>query len=92
MKVLKFGGTSVGSAEKMKKIAEIIRSERPVFVVLSAMGGTTDKLTGMVADAVEGRMEAALKSAWHLKKHYDLIALQLLGEDAAVAMFYVDII
>jgi len=92
MKVLKFGGTSVGSAEKMKKIAGVISDERPVFVVLSAMGGTTDKLTGIVADAVEGRVETALKSAGDLKKHYDLIALQLLEEDAAVAIFYVDII
>ncbi len=92
MKVLKFGGTSVGSAEKMRKIAAIIRGERPVFVVLSAMGGTTDKLTGMVADAAEGRIEAALKSAGDLKKHYDLTVLQLLGEDAAVAMLYVDIL
>ena len=92
MKVLKFGGTSVGSAEKMKKIAEIIHSEQPVFVVLSAMGGTTDRLTEMVADAVEGRMTTALKSAGDLKKHYNLTVLQLLGKDAAVAMFYVDII
>lgn len=92
MKVLKFGGTSVGSAEKMKEIVAVIRSERPVFVVLSAMGGTTDKLTGMVVDAVEGRIETALKSADDLKKHYDLTVLQLLEKDAAVAMFYVDII
>jgi len=92
MKVLKFGGTSVGSAEKMKKIAGIISDERPVFVVLSAMGGTTDKLTGIVADAVEGRVETALKSAGDLKKHYDLTVLQLLGEDAVVAMLYVGII
>ncbi len=90
MKVLKFGGTSVGSAEKMKKIAEIVHGEYPVLVVLSAMGGTTDQLAGMIADAVKGNKTIALKSADDLKKKYDLTVLQLLGEEAAVAMFYVN--
>jgi len=90
MKVLKFGGTSVGSAEKMRKITEIIRSEKPVFVVLSAMSGTTDKLMEMLADAEEGKTNAALKTAASLKKQYDLTVLQLLGDDADVAMLYVE--
>ena len=43
-KVLKFGGTSVGSAENMRKVAAIIRSEGSRITVLSAMSGTTDAL------------------------------------------------
>ncbi|CDN31260.1 Aspartokinase [Mucinivorans hirudinis] len=43
-KTLKFGGTSVGSAENMRKVAAIIRSERAQLTVLSAMSGTTDAL------------------------------------------------
>ncbi len=45
MKVMKFGGTSVGSPERMKNVTElVIKSGEPVFVVLSAMSGTTNSL------------------------------------------------
>ena len=45
MRVLKFGGTSVGSAERMKSVAELIKKNtEPIIVVLSAMSGTTNKL------------------------------------------------
>ena len=43
MKVLKFGGTSVGSVERIKGVAELIKGERNI-VVLSAMSGTTNSL------------------------------------------------
>lgn len=43
MKVLKFGGTSVGSAQRMKDVAKLIRGERNI-IVLSAMSGTTNSL------------------------------------------------
>jgi aspartate kinase len=43
MKVLKFGGTSVGSAQRMKDVATLIMAERNI-VVLSAMSGTTNSL------------------------------------------------
>lgn len=42
---MKFGGTSVGSTERMKSVAQLItRSGEPTFVVLSAMSGTTNSL------------------------------------------------
>src|ERR1051326_2175741 len=44
MKVLKFGGTSVGSAERMHKLVSIIDDGRAKIVVLSAMSGTTNSL------------------------------------------------
>ena len=45
MKVLKFGGTSVGSAQRMQAVAELIRKNtNPILVVLSAMSGTTNNL------------------------------------------------
>ena len=45
MKVMKFGGTSVGSPERMKNVSELItKSGEPTFVVLSAMSGTTNSL------------------------------------------------
>ena len=44
MKVLKFGGTSVGSAERMKGVAKLITDGEKKIVVLSAMSGTTNSL------------------------------------------------
>ncbi len=45
MKVLKFGGTSVGSAQRMKEVSKLITSDNePKLVVLSAMSGTTNTL------------------------------------------------
>ena len=45
MKVMKFGGTSVGSPTRMKEVTKLVtKSGEPVFVVLSAMSGTTNSL------------------------------------------------
>ena len=45
MKVMKFGGTSVGNPDRMKEVTKLItKSGEPVFVVLSAMAGTTNSL------------------------------------------------
>jgi aspartate kinase len=45
MIVMKFGGTSVGSPERMKNVSSLVtKSGEPVFVVLSAMSGTTNSL------------------------------------------------
>ncbi len=44
MLVLKFGGTSVGSADRIKSVAELIIGGKPKIVVLSAMSGTTNQL------------------------------------------------
>lgn len=56
MQVLKFGGTSVGSADNIKKVIEIVKNRLSVhktIVVVSALGGTTDALlnTGALASA-----------------------------------------
>jgi len=45
MKVMKFGGTSVGTPQRMKEVTSLVtKSGEPVFVVLSAMSGTTNSL------------------------------------------------
>ena len=45
MKVLKFGGTSVGSAANIKRVKEIVQNQNEdVLVVVSALGGITEKL------------------------------------------------
>ena len=55
MKVMKFGGTSVGSVDSILNVKEIIeRQTEPVIVVVSALGGITDKLIKTSLMAVEG--------------------------------------
>ena len=56
MIVMKFGGTSVASAEAIQRVAAIVasRSDRRPVVVVSAMGKTTDKLLEIAALAVAG--------------------------------------
>jgi aspartate kinase len=44
MIVLKFGGTSMGSAKRMEEVSRLVKREGPCVVVLSAMAGITDKL------------------------------------------------
>ena len=56
MLVMKFGGTSVGNAARIREVAEIIRSrlsEKPV-VVVSAVGGITDKLINATRKCAAG--------------------------------------
>jgi aspartate kinase len=62
MIVMKFGGSSVESADAMGRVAEIVRARldrRPV-VVVSAMGKTTNQLLAIASAAVSGRREEAL--------------------------------
>lgn len=59
MKVLKFGGTSVGTVESLKAVLSIVKKsydakEKPL-VVLSAMSGVTNLLTQLAEDAAEGK-------------------------------------
>ena len=57
MKVLKFGGTSVGSVESILSLKEIVENEtkkQPIVVVVSALGGITDKLLHTSRLAVAG--------------------------------------
>ncbi len=55
MKVLKFGGTSVGSVESILNVKKIVEAEKePVIVVVSALGGITDKLIKTSQMAYEG--------------------------------------
>ena len=55
MKVLKFGGTSVGSVESILNVKKIVEGQaEPVIVVVSALGGITDKLIKTSQMALEG--------------------------------------
>ncbi len=59
MKVLKFGGTSVGTANRMKDVATLINDGNSKLVVLSAMSGTTNSLVEIADYYRKGNPEAA---------------------------------
>ncbi|MFY0605677.1 MAG: aspartate kinase [Cyclobacteriaceae bacterium] len=81
MKVLKFGGTSVGSPERMQEVAQIISNvPGKKIVVLSAVSGTTNILVSISETITDGQREEAKKIALDLKKkYYDFVAT-LFGE------------
>lgn len=70
IKVLKFGGTSVGSAQNMKRVAEIVRREQATVTVLSAMSGTTDALVQISNLAADGDLTAIGKVLDMLRDKY----------------------
>ncbi|MDH3269523.1 MAG: aspartate kinase [Ignavibacteria bacterium] len=57
MKVLKYGGTSVGTAERIKEVAKLIKDGERKLVVLSAMAGTTNSLV-LIAETLYSKMNA----------------------------------
>ena len=59
MKVLKFGGTSVGSQERMKRVCQLIHDGEQKIVVLSAMSGTTNQLVEIADYIQKNNPEAA---------------------------------
>ncbi len=78
MKVLKFGGTSVGSPERMKQVAEIITSIKGrKLVVLSAVSGNTNKLVSISEKCELGEKAGALKLLKELRQVFDPFLDQL---------------
>lgn len=71
MKILKFGGTSVGKPERMKAVAELIQSEQEEkIVVLSALSGTTNSLLEIGLALGEGNRVLAASKTGKLEAHY----------------------
>lgn len=84
MKVLKFGGTSVGSVNSLANVKKIVEScEEPVVVVVSALGGVTDKL-------IEASGLAAKGDASYDKVFLDIVNRHLHIIDECVPQSYRD--
>ena len=80
MKILKFGGTSVGSENVIRKVAEIIRTQKKqVVIITSAVGGVTDQLVkiGELAAKADERYEVLLSKLVTLHKE---LYLSLTGK------------
>ena len=71
MIILKFGGTSVGNADNIKKVSRIVNAnDHPKIVVLSAVAGTTNSLVHINNLLTSGDKVGALKVLMELKKSY----------------------
>ena len=74
MKVLKFGGTSVGSTESIRCVKKIVEAiEEPVIVVVSALGGITDKLLKTSELASKGNPAYQQEFAEIVARHRNII-------------------
>ena len=74
MKVLKFGGTSVGSVNSILSVKQIVESvEEPVIVVVSALGGITDKLLKTATMATNGDVGYEREFSEIITRHLDVI-------------------
>ncbi|MGI6231411.1 MAG: aspartate kinase [Prevotella sp.] len=84
MKVMKFGGTSVGSPERMKNVAQLItESGEPTFVVLSAMSGTTNSLVEISDYLYKKNPEGANEVINHLEEKYTKHVEELYSTEEA---------
>jgi len=77
MKILKFGGTSVGSVENVRRIGEIVLNQQDkIIVVVSALGGVTDQLLTVAQQAASG-----------VKINGELVAIRLRHEELIRGLF-----
>lgn len=84
MKVMKFGGTSVGRPERMKQVAALVtQQDEPVLVVLSALSGTTNALVEIGNLLSAGKKQEAAQVIDQLEKHYQAFIVELVsGKEA----------
>ena len=84
---MKFGGTSVGSAESILSVKKIVEGQtEPVIVVVSALGGITDKLIKTSQMAVEGDTLYQKSFAEIVERHEEMINAILPADDKRVRL------
>ena len=83
MKVMKFGGTSVGSADRMRHVAGLVSKAGCNLVVLSAMSGTTNTLEEIVGYLYNRNADGAKDTIGRLEKKYRQTVEQLFRTEEA---------
>lgn len=84
MKVLKFGGTSVGSAERIQAVAHLIDDCQPKIVVLSAMSGTTNTLIEMANCLYRDEKQKAIDILQNLELNYYIVISELYATEPSI--------
>ena len=92
MKVLKFGGTSVGSAQRFKEVARLITAGKKDIVVLSAMSGTTNTLVEIAGYLYSHNQDGARDTIASLHTKYNGVIKDLLSTQEGIekAQAYID--
>lgn len=85
MKVMKFGGTSVGSAQRMKNVVGLVSHEDNPVMVLSAMSGTTNNLISISQSIKDSELSNARKQIEDLELKYKATAKELLSDPQILA-------
>jgi len=84
MKIMKFGGTSVGKPERMHQVSQLItRDDEEKIVVLSALSGTTNSLVAIGDAMAKGEREQAREQIAVLENHYRQFIRDLVKTDTA---------
>lgn len=83
MQVLKFGGTSVGSADRIKHVAQLLMDGGRKLVVLSAVAGTTNALAEICRELYNGNKESLEPSIGQLAEQYENLISELYTEESA---------
>jgi aspartokinase/homoserine dehydrogenase 1 len=87
VKVLKFGGSSVGSKESITNLKEIVESQQDdVIVVVSALGGITDKLIATARMAAGGDRQYETEMEAMLTRHENMISDVIIPQRRAAAL------
>ncbi|MBO6012351.1 MAG: bifunctional aspartate kinase/homoserine dehydrogenase I, partial [Bacteroidales bacterium] len=90
MHVLKFGGTSVGSIASIKNVKQIVESRNePVIVVVSALGGITDRLIATANKAAAGDESYLEEFQFIRERHFDVVSGLLDGEDLTSVKIFI---
>ena len=85
MKIMKFGGTSVGKPERMHEVAKlIVKDEESKIVVLSALSGTTNSLVEISTALSQGDKTGAKQLIQVLQDHYNNFYKQLVHKEPAL--------
>ncbi|MFY8184600.1 MAG: aspartate kinase, partial [Bacteroidia bacterium] len=84
MQVLKFGGISVGSAERMKALMSIVVNANPKIVVLSAMSGTTNSLEEITNALYEKNNAQAVELINKLEEKYKVEINKLYSKETSL--------
>lgn len=84
MKVYKFGGASVKDAAGVRNLLDIVKDESDLFIIVSAMGKTTNALEGVFTAIQQGNQALALERVEECYAYHRAIIDELMGADITI--------
>jgi aspartate kinase len=86
MKVMKFGGTSIGQPQRMKEVADLVTTDpEPKIVVLSALSGTTNALIEISGLLANNDTKSAKQKIISLHQHYEKFIAELFSDASTIS-------